>query len=131
MAKKQPSKVVKLKKNSTEELTAIIIHGIQEKKGKEILSLDMRNVKNAVADFFVVCHGDSRPQVEAIAKSVEEEVFKKFKEDPFHVEGKENAEWVLIDYFNVVVHVFQKDKREFYGIERLWADAEIKMVANN
>jgi ribosome-associated protein len=131
MVKKKPSKVVRLKKNSGEELTSVIIHGIQEKKGKEILSLDMRNVKNAVADFFVVCHGDSRPQVEAIARSVEEEVYRKLKEDPFHKEGKENAEWVLIDYFNVVVHVFLKEKREFYGIERLWADAEIKMVANS
>lgn len=131
MAIKKPSKVVKLKKNNAEELTATIIQGILEKKGKDILSLDLRNVKNAVSDFFIICHGDSRPQVEAIARSVEEEVYKKYREDPFHVEGKVNAEWVLIDYFNVVVHIFIKEKRDFYGIERLWADAEIKMVANN
>ncbi len=127
MAKKQPSKVVRLKKYSSGDLLSVITKGIQEKKGHDIVSLDLRNIKNAVADFFIVCHGDSKTQVDAIARSVEEEVYKKFKEDPFHMEGKGNAEWILIDYFNVVVHIFQKEKREFYGIEKLWADAEIRI----
>lgn len=93
--------------------------------------MDLRSVKHAISDFFIVCHGDSRPQVEAIARSVEEEVFKRLKETPIHAEGKQNAEWILLDYFHVVVHIFIKEKREFYAIEKLWADAEIKKVANN
>lgn len=131
MAKKKPLKVVKSKEFGAEELASIAVLGIQEKKGKEIVSLDLRNVKNAVTDFFIVCHGDSRTQVDAIARSVEDEVFNKLKENPIHKEGFENAEWVLLDYFNVVIHVFLQEKRAFYGIEKLWADAEVKMLANN
>ena len=108
-------------------LAEIVINGIQEKKGKEIAQVDMRELKTASADYFVVCHGDSDKQVEAIARSVEEEVEKATGELPWHTEGLENMEWVLLDYINVVVHIFVKDKREFYGIEELWGDAEIKI----
>jgi ribosome-associated protein len=104
----------------------IAVKAIQEKKGKNIVTLDLRNVKNAVTDYYIVCHGDSNTQVNALARSVEDEVFKALGEDPFHKEGFENAEWVLLDYFNVVVHVFNQEKRDFFGLERLWADAEIK-----
>jgi ribosome-associated protein len=108
-----------------------IISGMQEKKAKEIVCIDLRNIKNAIADFFVICHADSKPHVEAIADSVEEYVFKKTGEGPYHKEGATNAEWILLDYINVVAHIFRQEQREFYGIERLWADAEIQRIAGN
>jgi ribosome-associated protein len=108
-----------------------IVSGMQEKKGKEIVWIDLRNVKNAVADFFVICHADSKTHVEAIADSIEEMVYKQTGEKPYHKEGNTNAEWILLDYVNVVAHVFRHEQREFYGIERLWADAEIQRIAGN
>ncbi len=108
-----------------------IVEGMQEKKAKEIICIDLRNVKNSVADFFIVCHADSKTHIEAIAKSVEEFVFKKLGEEPVHVEGKTNSEWILMDYFNVVAHIFRQEQRQYYGIERLWADAEIQRIASN
>jgi ribosome-associated protein len=104
---------------------------MQEKKAKEIVSLDLRNLKNSVADFFIVCHADSKTHTDAIARSVEDYVNKKIGEDPFHKEGMSTSEWILLDYLSVVVHIFQKEKRDYYGIERLWADAEIKQIASN
>lgn len=127
-------KVVKkpIKKiNASEKLRDLVIEGMQEKKAKEIVSIDLRNLKNAVADFFIVCHADSKPHIDAIAKSVEEFVSKKLSEDPFHKEGQGSSEWLLLDYLDVVVHVFQKEKRDYYGIERLWADADIQQIAGN
>lgn len=112
----------------SELLASVAVEGMQEKKAREITRLDLRNISSSVTDFFIVCHGDSRTQVEAIARSVEEEVFKKTGESPWHREGFENAEWILLDYINVVIHIFQPEKRNFYGIERLWADAEIKRI---
>src|ERR1700682_2446937 len=108
--KKVAVKKQKVKKNNSEALTSIIIKGMQEKKGHDIVILDLRNLTNAVTDFFIVCHGNSDTQVEAIVRSVEDEVYKSLKEDAIHKEGMQNAEWVLLDYFNVMVHVFQKDK---------------------
>ena len=127
--KSSPRKVVKKsvpKKDDTEILRDLIIDGMQEKKAKEIVSIDLRNLNNAVTDFFVICHADSKAHIDAIAKSVEEFVYKKRNEEPFHREGKHNSEWILLDYLNVVVHIFRQEQREYYGIERLWADAEIK-----
>ena len=109
-------------------LAEIIIKGIQEKKGLDIISIDMRKIKNSISDFFIVCHGLSRTQVEAIAGSVEAEVKKAVSQNPWHMEGYENAEWILIDYVDVVVHIFQEEKRKFYNLERLWADAEIREI---
>lgn len=119
----------KKKKENLDNATALadlVIKGILEKKGKNIVCLDLKNVRSAVCDYFVICEGDSTTQVDAIAKSVEFEVKKALGESPYHAEGYENAEWILIDYVNVVVHVFQKQIREFYNLEALWADAEIK-----
>lgn len=107
-------------------LSEAIVHGIQEKKGNDIVRLDLRNIHSSVADFFVICHADSSTQVKAIADSVEKEVFKATNQDPFKKEGLQNAEWVLLDYLDVVVHVFRTDKREFYRMEDLWGDAESK-----
>jgi len=134
-AKKSHSKKITRKKarktDAAEELKNLVISGMQEKKAKEIVCIDLRNVKNAVADFFVVCHAESKTHVEAIADSVEDYVMEYGGEYPGHKEGVTNAEWILLDYMNVVVHIFRHEQREFYGIERLWADAEIQQIANN
>lgn len=119
------------KVNDAEILRDLVIEGMLEKKAKEIVSIDLRNLKNSVADFFIVCHADSKTHTDAIAKSVEEFVFKKNGEDPFHKEGQGTSEWLLLDYLNVVVHIFQKERRDYYGIERLWADAEIQKIASS
>jgi ribosome-associated protein len=112
--------------NESTFTSELAIHGIQEKKGNEIVRLDLRNINSSVADYFVVCHAESSTQVKAIASSVEEEVFKASKQHPYRIEGLEHGEWVLLDYIDVVVHIFKTDKREFYGIEDLWGDAEMK-----
>lgn len=107
-------------------VSELAIHGIQEKKGNDIVRLDMRNVFSSVSDYFVICHADSGTQVKAIANSVEEEIYKATKQEPWRKEGLEHAEWILLDYVDVVIHIFRTDKREFYGMEDLWGDAEIK-----
>ncbi|TKC00365.1 ribosome silencing factor [Pedobacter cryophilus] len=107
-------------------ISEAIVHGIQEKKGNDIVRLDLRNIHSSVADYFIVCNADSTTQVKAIADSVEEEVFKALKEDPIRKEGFQNAEWIILDYGDAVVHIFKTDKREYYGIEDLWGDAEMK-----
>ena len=107
-------------------LSELAIHGMQEKKGNEIVRLDLRNIFSSVSDYFVICHADSTTQVRAIANSVEEEIFKATQQEPWRKEGLEYAEWILLDYVDVVVHIFRTDKREFYGVEDLWGDAEVK-----
>jgi ribosome-associated protein len=133
--KKSPTRKITKKTvrklNDAERLRNNVVEGMQEKKAKEIVSIDLRNIKNAVADFFVICHADSKTHIDAIARSVEEVVYKKQGEEPFHREGRTNSEWILLDYLNVVVHIFRQEQREFYGIERLWADAEIQRIAGN
>ncbi len=116
--------------SSAEKLSEVIVKGMQEKKAVDIVVMDLRKVKNAVADFFVVCSGGSDKQLDAIASGVDEEVFKTLKENPWHSEGKNNKEWVLIDYIDVVVHIFQREKREFFALERLWGDALITEIEN-
>lgn len=115
---------------ATESLVETVINGIQEKKGSRITVLDLRNIENMIAEFFVICEGDSNVHVDAVAESVEEIVREDAGEKPLHVEGKRNAEWVLLDYMNVVVHVFQKQVRSYYSLEDLWADAERKDIAD-
>lgn len=121
-----------MSKKTTPEDTAaladIIIQGIQEKKGHDIVLVDLREIHNAVCDYFVICHGDSTTQVNAIADAIEEETIKHLQEKPWHREGMENAEWVLLDYVSVVAHVFHRDAREFYSLEKLWADAKIEAI---
>ena len=130
LSRKGSKKKVK-KIDSVEILRNEIISGMQEKKAKDIVSIDLRNIKNAVADFFIICHADSKTHVEAIADSVEEYVYRKTGEHPNHKEGYANAEWILLDYVNAVAHIFRHEQRVFYGIERLWADAEIQRIATN
>ena len=109
----------------SKRITEVIVHGMQEKKGKDIISLDLRNISSSVSDFFVICHADSSTQVKAIADSVEDEMYKAFGEEPWHKEGFQNSEWILLDYVSVVVHIFRTEKRDFYGVEDLWGDAEL------
>jgi ribosome-associated protein len=106
-----------------------IIKGIFEKKGLDVVKIDLRQLENRIADFFVICHGTSKPQVDSISYSVEDTTRKEAGEKPIRIEGLENCFWVLLDYGNIVVHVFQEEYRSFYSLESLWADAEIeKMV---
>ena len=110
--------------NLSTYLSEIAIHGIQEKKGNDIVRLDLRELNSSVTDYFVICNADSSTQVKAIADSVEDEIYKSTKVMPRHKEGLENADWIILDYFDVVVHIFKTEKRNFYGIEDLWGDAE-------
>jgi ribosome-associated protein len=116
----------KSRQAQSELLVQEIVNGLREKKGKDIVSLDLRKVNNSVTDFFVLCTGDSNTHVNALANSVEDEVRKAISDKPWHIEGTSNGEWVLLDYVNVVLHVFQREAREHYNIEGLWADAEIE-----
>jgi ribosome-associated protein len=127
---KAASKAKQEFRTAADNLADAILKGLQEKKGKEIVMLDLRQLNSSVADIFVVCHGDSSTHVDGLARSVEETVEKITGELPTHVEGKQNAQWVLLDYISVVVHIFQSEQRAYYGIERLWADAQIREIAN-
>jgi ribosome-associated protein len=118
----------KTKGISSEKISQAIVKGMQEKKAIDIVVMDLRKVKNAVADFFVICSGNSDKQLDAIADSVDQEVYKALKENPWHTEGKNNKEWMLLDYINVVAHVFRKERRDFYSLERLWGDADITEI---
>jgi len=122
---KQPMATKKVK-SASEMLASIIAQGMFEKLGEDVVQIDLRKIKNSIADFFVICHGKSRAQVEAIAESVQMEVKKAVGINVWKKEGFENAEWVLLDYFDVVVHIFQEPNRKFYKLEDLWADADLK-----
>ncbi|MDC9723167.1 MAG: ribosome silencing factor [Urechidicola sp.] len=113
---------------SADELITAIIKGIEEVKGEDIQLFDLREIENTVTDYFIICTGNSNTQVNAISGSVQKLVSKELKDKPWHIEGEANAEWVLMDYVNVVVHIFQKNIREFYDIESLWGDAKITVI---
>jgi ribosome-associated protein len=108
------------------QLSDTIVEAMQEKKAKNIVSLDLRKLDTRVVDKFIICHGDNDRQVDAIARAVEEHVQKELNDKPWHREGYENKEWILLDYVNIVVHIFLEEKRDFYAIEELWGDAEIE-----
>lgn len=110
--------------NLSTYLSEIAVLGIQEKKGHDIVRLDLRELNSSVSDYFIICSADSSIQVKAIADSVEEEIYKKTQTDPWRKEGQEHADWIILDYFDIVVHIFKTEKREFYGIEDLWGDAQ-------
>ena len=111
-----------------DQLIALIIDGIEDVKGQNISILDLRSIENTVCDYFVICDGNSNTQVNAIVNSIQKKVSKAAHEMPYQIEGTENAEWILMDYINVVIHVFQKHKREYYDIENLWGDAKITEI---
>ncbi|MBE7628887.1 ribosome silencing factor [Tenacibaculum piscium] len=116
------------KQASTDDLIAVIIKGIEEVKGEHIQLLDLREIENTVCDYFIICSGNSNTQVSAISGSVQKMVSKELKDKPWHIEGQTNSEWVLMDYVHVVVHVFQKQIRDYYDIESLWGDAKITEI---
>ena len=105
-----------------------IVSAIQDVKGEDIMIFDLSEIENSVAETFIICTGNSNTQVNAISGSVEKKVRNELNERPWHVEGTENAMWVLVDYISVVVHIFQREVRSFYDLEELWGDAKITLV---
>ena len=113
--------------SESELLVNVLVAGLQEKKGEDIVSLDLRNLKNTFAEFMVICSGSNFKQLEALVDSAEDFARYQLKEKPFVREGLgQESEWLVLDYVNVVLHIFLNDKREFYALEELWGDAEIK-----
>jgi len=121
---------MKKRSDGTEVLLGSVAKGIFEKKGHDVLKMDLRKLENSIADYFVICHGTSTTQVDSLCDSVEESVRKEAGEKPVHIEGLDNCFWVLLDYGNVVVHIFLEKYREFYSLESLWADAAIEKMAD-
>lgn len=121
LASRKRKSVARLTRNS--KIIKTIINAVKEKKGENIVSLDLRKVNEAVADFFIICEASNQPQIRAIGEFVEHEVKTKCKELVYHHEGYQNLSWVLIDYVNVVVHVMQPEARRFYKLEEMWSDA--------
>ncbi|HBK19991.1 MAG: ribosome silencing factor [Schleiferiaceae bacterium] len=116
---------------SSELVKKFVVEGLQEIKGQNITVLDLREIENAVTDFFIIAEGNSNTQVNSLADSVHKVVRENVGDKPWHIEGRDNSEWVLMDYVTVVVHVFQKGIREFYDLEGLWGDAEITIIEND
>jgi len=112
------------KKTDSKTLIDTIVDAISDLKGEEIKILDLREIENAFCEYFIICSGNSNTHVASIAGAIERKVRKDTKERPWHVEGTENAQWILIDYTNIIVHVFQKQYREYYDVEGLWGDAK-------
>lgn len=119
----------RVKKIVGDNLVDTIVSLIQDKKGNDIVSLDLRNIPEAITDYFVICHAESTTQVRAITDYLEDEVRKQTLLKPYHVEGRSNGEWCLVDFGDVIVHIFQREKREFYQLEELWSDAVLKQYA--
>lgn len=116
-------------KYSSKRLAEEAIKGLQEKKAEDIVLLNLKEIDNSICDYFIICTGTSNRHADSLSDSVEEYVLKKMKEKPYHVEGKETSEWVLLDYVDVVVHIFIPEMRDFYNLEGLWADAKKIAVA--
>lgn len=123
LEKRKKSTVTRATRSS--KLFKTIIHAIQEKKGEKILSLDLKKINEAVADFFIICQATNPIQLKSIADSVEDEVKKKCGESPYKHEGRQGEQWILIDYVNIVVHVMLEEPRKFYRLEEMWSDASI------
>jgi ribosome-associated protein len=119
---------MKKRSDGADVLLKSVVKGIYEKKGHDVLKIDLRNLENRIADYFVICHGTSVTQVDSICDSVEYTVRKMAGEKPLHLEGLDNCFWVLLDYGNVVVHIFLEKYRNFYSLESLWADATIEAM---
>ena len=117
-------------KINNEQLLGAIIEAIENVKGQDITVIDLRNIESAITDYFIICNGNSNTQVVAIANSIEKTLRNNLKVRPWHTEGLQNALWVLVDYVDVVVHIFQKEVREYYDLEGLWGDAKITTIEN-
>jgi len=123
--------MTKIQEYTSEELVEAVIQGLQERKGVEIVKIDLTKIDNSVCKYFVVCNGTSNTHVSSLADSVEDYVRENLREKVWNKEGYQNAQWILLDYADVVVHVFQKEYRDFYQIENLWADAKITTIHEN
>ncbi len=117
-----------VKKSDTEQLADAIVEGIQRNKGIDIVKIDLTKINNTECKYFIICHGNSNTQVDAIAHSVEDTVVELLNEKAWHTDGYRNSLWILLDYADIMVHVFQKDARRFYDLENLWADARIELI---
>ena len=118
----------KQKEVSDETLVDTIIEAIREKKGQQIVKLDLQEIKNTVCSYFIICQAESNTQVNALADNIEKQTSLKLKVQPHHIEGRINSQWILLDYFGVIVHVFQKEFREFYKLEDLWSDGKLELI---
>ncbi len=116
-------------KKQTESLVKLVIEGILKKKGKRIVTLNLSEIENSICSYFVICHGDSTTQTSAIGESVAEVVLENSGEKPLHKEGFENANWILLDYGDVIIHVFLESYRDMYRLEELWADAKSELIS--
>ncbi len=116
---------------NTDTLIHKIIEGIEEVKGQNTTIIDLRNIENAVAKYFIIADGTSNTQVNAIADSIKKTVSKSLHQNPWHIEGEDNSEWILMDYVDVVAHIMQKPVREYYNLEELWGDAKIMQLKND
>ncbi|MDI9356377.1 MAG: ribosome silencing factor [Chitinophagaceae bacterium] len=119
--KKQSSDPIKILRDS-------IIMGIKEKKGEEIIIMDMRHIKNAIVDYFIICSGNSDTHLDSISSAIDDFVYQYIQKHPYSKEGTQTKEWVLIDYLDVIVHIFKKERRVFYALETLWGDAKIESI---
>ncbi len=117
-----------VKKTKTEQLIDAIVEGIQRKKGLELVKIDLTKMNYTECKYFIICHGNSTTQVDAIAHSVEETVEELIDEKVWHKDGYRNSIWILLDYADIMVHIFQKDSRRFYDLENLWADAKFEYL---
>ena len=113
---------------SSETLSNLIVEGMLEMKASDVQIFDLRDIKHSVADFFVICSGNSDTHIDSISQLIEKNVFEKSRQKPWKKEGFENKEWILIDFVDVIAHVFNKEKRAFYALEKLWADAKISIL---
>lgn len=120
--------MTKIKERAKEERLELILEALKEKKGKDITTINLEEVEHAVCDYFVICHGDSTTQVDALTDAVYQKLKSEFKINAHHIEGNDHSLWVLIDYFDIVVHIFLQEKRSFYNLEDLWADGVLERV---
>ena len=124
MAKKKPT----LSPTDDEKLVHIIIEAIREIKGQRIVKIDLKEIQNSICDYFIICEAESSTQVNALADNIDKQTYITLQAKPHHVEGRENAQWILLDFFSVVVHIFQKDQRSFYKLEDLWSDGKLELI---
>ena len=111
------------KKTVTVNLKKVVIDAILDKKGNDVISLDLRKIKDTPSEYFIITHGDSSTHVRAISQNVLDEI-RKLGLQPYHTEGGKNAEWIIVDFVDVTVHIFHREKRDFYALEELWSDAK-------
>ena len=122
--------MIKQELDESDILLETIIEGIQEVKGKDITILDLKNIETAVCKYFVICSGTSNTHVSSVSENVRKFVSKEIQQKPWNTEGQSTSEWILLDYSDIVVHVFQEQTRAFYTLEDLWGDAEIRNIEN-